>query len=164
MIKKILLAYDGSSGSKDAAAHAAEIAEHFGAEVTVLTIGGPLFGAAAAETKVPHMTEHEYERVADEGLAFLAQKGIRSHKRYRWVDPADEILREAHEGNYDLIIMGHRSVRNSIRRDQGLLGSVAIKVINHAHCSVMVVRPRTVTNQLIQPPLVEELTSTPTIK
>jgi nucleotide-binding universal stress UspA family protein len=141
MIKKILLAYDGSAGSKDAAHYAATLAEQIDAEVTVLTVGGPLFGAALVENHAPRMNEQEYERVADEGLAILAQSGVRSQKRFRWVDPADEIINEAREGDYDLIIMGHRSVRNSIRRDQGLLGSVAIKVINHAHCSVLVVRP-----------------------
>lgn len=148
MVKKILLAYDGSAGSKDAARHAADLAEVFNAEVTVLTVGGPLFGAAAVEANIPRMNEQEYSRVADEGLAILAEKQVHAQKRFRWVDPADEIINEAREGDYDLIIMGHRSVRNTIRRDQGLLGSVAIKVINHAHCSVLVVRPTSLPPEL----------------
>ncbi|HEX2910884.1 MAG TPA: universal stress protein [Chloroflexia bacterium] len=141
MIRKILLAYDGSPGSQDAAQYAAEVANRFDAEVTVLTVGGPLFGGANTNNNVPHMNEEDYERVADEGLAILAEKQVRGHKLFRWVDPADQILQEAREGGYDLIIMSHRSARSSIRRDQGMLGSVAIKVINHAPCSVMVVRP-----------------------
>lgn len=141
MIKKILLAYDGSAGSQDAARYAAEIATPFGAEVTVLTVGGPLFGAAGVESNMPHMNEVDYERVADAGLAILAEKQVQARKLFRWVDPADQILQEAREGHYDLIIMSHRSARTSIRRDGGMLGSVAIKVINHAPCSVIVVRP-----------------------
>ncbi len=142
MIKKILLAYDGSPGAQDAARHAAELAKHYDADVTVLTVGGPLFGAAGPENGTLRMTEPDYEKVADEGLAIMAEKQVRSHKLFRWVDPADQILREADEGNYDLIVMSHRSARSSIRRDQGLmLGSVAIKVMNHAPCSVLIVRP-----------------------
>ena len=41
MFKKILVAYDGSEGSKIAVKKAAEVAAKFGAEVTLLTIGGP---------------------------------------------------------------------------------------------------------------------------
>lgn len=144
MIKKILLAYDGSEGARLAANYTVELASHYDkAEVTVLTIGGPLFGAAEADATsyIPHMNEQEYQKVADEGLAILANKGVRSHKEFRWVDPADEILREASQGQYDLIVMGHRSARQSLRRDHGMLGSVAIKVINNAPCSVLVVRP-----------------------
>lgn len=142
MIKKVLLAYDGSEGSRIAAAYTVELARHYPeSEVTVLTVGGPLFGAAQADRNIPHMNEHEYERLADEGLALLADNGIRSHKVFRWVDPADEILKEASQGNYDLIVMGHRSASQSLRREAGMLGSVAIRVINYAPCSVLVVRP-----------------------
>ena len=143
MIKRILVAYDGSNGARDAALHAAEIASLSNAEVTILTVGGPLFGGNSREVPVTHMTEKDYEHVADECLAIMAEKKVRAHKRCRWIDPADEILHEALEGGYDLIVMGHRSARTSIMRDQGLLGSVAIKVINHAPCSVLVVRPDT---------------------
>jgi nucleotide-binding universal stress UspA family protein len=141
MIKKILLAYDGSPGAQFAAKHAAELARLYDGEVTVLTVGGPLFGATSPDASMTHMSEHDYEKVADEGLAILAEQNVRSHKRFRWVDPADEILQEAREGGYDLIIMSHRSARSCIRRDEGMLGSVAIKVLNHAPCSVMMVRP-----------------------
>lgn len=137
--KKILLAYDGSAGAQDAAKTAADIAQKFDAEVTVLTVGGPLFGGA--QTPGLHMTESEYEKVADEGLGIMADRKIKAHKVCRWLDPADEILAEAAKGEYDLIVMGHRSARSSIRRDAGLLGSVAVKVINRAAISVLVVRP-----------------------
>jgi nucleotide-binding universal stress UspA family protein len=141
MVKKILVAYDGSEGSKIAITRAAEVAAKFGAEVTLLTVGGPLMGAGLNAQKAPHMNEQEYERVADEGIALLAQFQVAAQKQFRWVDPADLILQEAESGGYDLIVMGHRGVTNSIRREAGMLGSVAIKVLNRAHCSVLVARP-----------------------
>lgn len=141
MFKKILVAYDGSEGSKIAVRKAAEVATKFGAEVTLLTVGGPLMGSATAGLKVPQMNESEYERLADEGVALLAQHNIATQKQVRWVDPADVILHEARAGNFDLIVMGHRGISSSIRRDAGILGSVAIKVLNRAACSVLVARP-----------------------
>jgi nucleotide-binding universal stress UspA family protein len=140
MLKKILLAYDGSKGAQAAAKAATEIAQCFKAEVTLLTIGGPLLSAATLNEQLPHMNQLEYERIAEEGLAILTQKQVRSHKQVIWLDPADQILQEARAGNYDLIVMGHRGAFSSIRGDAGLLGSVAIKVINHAPCSVYIVR------------------------
>ena len=141
MFKKILVAYDGSEGSKIAVSKAAEVAAKFGAEVTLLTVGGPLMGTGTAGVKVPQMNEQEYERLADEGIALLARHNIAAQKQVRWVDPADVILHEARAGNYDLIVMGHRGISSSIRRDAGMLGSVAIKVLNRAACSVLVARP-----------------------
>jgi nucleotide-binding universal stress UspA family protein len=140
MLKKILLAYDGSKGAQAAAKAAAEIAQRFEAEVTLLTIGGPLLSAATLNEQLPHMNQPEYERIAAEGLAILTQRQVRSHKQVVWLDPADQILQEARTGSYDLIVMGHRGAFSSIRGDAGLLGSVAIKVINHAPCSVYIVR------------------------
>jgi nucleotide-binding universal stress UspA family protein len=141
MVKKILVAYDGSEGSKVAVKKAAEVAARFGAAVTMLTVGGPLMGAGMAALKTPQMNEQEYERVADEGIALLAEQKIAAQKQFRWVDPADIILQEAEAGDYDLIVMGHRGVSSNIRRDTGLHGSLAVKVLNRARCSVLVARP-----------------------
>lgn len=137
--RKILLAYDGSPGAQDAANAAADLAKKFDAEVTVLTIGSPLFGGGGTNTV--HMTEQDYHKIADEGLSIMSTSEVKSNKVCRWLDPADEILIEATNGSYDLIVMGHRSARSSIRRDAGLLGSVAVKVINRATISVLIVRP-----------------------
>jgi nucleotide-binding universal stress UspA family protein len=164
MTKKILLPYDGSEGARMAANYIVELVNQYeAAEVTVLTIGGPLFAAAQTDASfyVPRMNEQEYEKVADEGLALLADKGVRSLKKFRWIDPADEILREAQEGHYDLIVMGHRSARQNMRRDAGMLGSVAIKVINNAPCSVLIVRPNNEGLDSAAPVAVETLLTTP---
>ncbi len=51
--------------------------------------------------------------------------------------PAQEILREAKDENYDWIILGSHG-RSGL--DKFFLGSVSQAVVNHAHCSVTVVR------------------------
>lgn len=51
--------------------------------------------------------------------------------------PAKEILNVAEEEDVDLIMIGSSG---KSKFDKFLMGSVADKVSNHAHCSVMVVR------------------------
>jgi len=51
--------------------------------------------------------------------------------------PVQGVIRCADEEKVDLIIMGHRE-RHGL--DLFVLGSVATKVVNNAHCSVLVVR------------------------
>jgi nucleotide-binding universal stress UspA family protein len=53
-------------------------------------------------------------------------------------DPAEEILRVAKDGGYDLIVVGHRGL-SPVKAF--LLGSVSNQVVSHAPCSVLVVRP-----------------------
>ena len=51
-------------------------------------------------------------------------------------DPGTEIVRVAQEFNADLIVMG---TRGQTGLERVLLGSVARKVLQHAHCSVLVI-------------------------
>jgi len=51
--------------------------------------------------------------------------------------PVYEICRVAKEGNYDWIVLGSHG-RSGL--DKFFLGSVSLSVINHAHCSVSIVR------------------------
>jgi nucleotide-binding universal stress UspA family protein len=52
--------------------------------------------------------------------------------------PATEIVREAEDGNYDLVIVGEGSNRHLMRRV--LLGSTVIRVVEHAPCPVIVAK------------------------
>jgi nucleotide-binding universal stress UspA family protein len=51
--------------------------------------------------------------------------------------PAAEILRAAKEDEFDWIILGSHG-RTGL--DKFFLGSVSLAVVNHAHCSVTIVR------------------------
>jgi nucleotide-binding universal stress UspA family protein len=51
--------------------------------------------------------------------------------------PVYEICRVAKDGNYDWIVLGSHG-RSGL--DKFFLGSVSLSVINHAHCSVSIVR------------------------
>ena len=51
--------------------------------------------------------------------------------------PADNIVRYAEQNNIDLIVIGHKSRSGLVRL---LVGSVAVKVVAYAPCSVLVMR------------------------
>ncbi|TVM19289.1 universal stress protein [Oceanidesulfovibrio indonesiensis] len=51
--------------------------------------------------------------------------------------PADAIVKYAEKNKFDLIVIGHKGA-SAIERF--LVGSVAVNVVSHAHCSVLVVR------------------------
>jgi nucleotide-binding universal stress UspA family protein len=53
--------------------------------------------------------------------------------------PADVIIRHAEEIGADLIVLGTNPHSALSRR---VLGATVDKVVDHAHCSVLVVRPR----------------------
>ena len=53
------------------------------------------------------------------------------------VSPADNIITLAGERGIDLVVLGHRG-RSNLQKF--LLGSVALRTVSHAPCSVMVVK------------------------
>jgi len=73
--------------------------------------------------------------------AFLAKQPdeVRSHvtAELKHGVPAEVILDTAKEAGFDLVVVGTHG-RRGVKRF--LLGSVAERVIRHAHCPVLVVR------------------------
>jgi nucleotide-binding universal stress UspA family protein len=67
----------------------------------------------------------------------LGPKGVDLQTRVRVGYPAEEILREAAEGRYDLIIMGERRDHDLVTR---LLGSTTKRVMEHALCPVIIAK------------------------
>ena len=70
--------------------------------------------------------------------AILMQANVKAELLLWEGDLADEILRAAREEGFDLIVVGHRGLSPL---KAFLLGSVSNRVVSHAPCSVLVVRP-----------------------
>lgn len=139
MFKRILLAYDGSGGSRHALERAAELARLGPAEVVVLAVGRlPDYAETVDEVEEARERAERYcGRHLDEALAALEAAGVAARRALAYGKPSEEILRKAAEIGADLIILGthpHHPVR---RR---LLGATADKVVDHAECSVLVVK------------------------
>lgn len=134
-MQKILLAYDGSDASRHAAARAADLAVRLHGSVLVLTVGELL--ESGYGTEVPVVEPEIYDGVVEAGVAAARQAGAQAEGRLEWGRPADTVVRVANDEGCDLIVVGHRG-HNPL--EELLIGSVAKQVMDHAHCSVLVVR------------------------
>lgn len=138
-VPSLICPVDFSDASRAALMHAAVIANHFGAQVTVLTVVDPFVAAISAaeptETTLETDTEQALRRYCNEALAHLPA-GPRSIKlRSAIGTPASEILREARASNADLIVMsshGHRGIRKMF------FGSTTARVLRETHVPVLI--------------------------
>lgn len=138
MITKILVAYDGSAQAEKAYDSALDVASKYSAQLSVLAVARPLEPPVAVEFQavLEHAREYYNQRFED-----LRQKahaaGISPDFEVRAGHPAEQITSFALSEGFDLIVMGHRG--GSLIHGW-MLGSVARRVIAHAHCMVLVVR------------------------
>lgn len=142
MIKEILLAADGSEGSRRAAAFAREIAQATGARITLLHVLEPipLVNVGFAEFYgVAHRQPTEEEMQELRKALYEMMSGFpadRSEIVLEYGSPAETIVRQARERNTDLIVIGARGM-GAVGRF--LVGSVSDRVVHNAECSVTVV-------------------------
>jgi len=144
MFKHILVPVDGSPTAQKAVEKAAGLAKAFGSRVTAIYVIDPYpftglgsdfaygqaeyLGAATAEAK--EATEAAQATLAQAGVPVTTQV-IEAHAAWRG------ILDTAKTLGADLIVMGSHGRRGV---EKIVLGSVAQRVLSHAHLSVFVVR------------------------
>ena len=73
------------------------------------------------------------------GAEILARHQVAAELELCYGVVADEILRKAHTGNYDLIVLG--VARTAVRLKRWLLGDVTRQIVDHALLPVLVVKP-----------------------
>ena len=145
LIRKILVATDGSELAMRAAHYAAEIARCMGAEVTILNAaevsGLTEFVTYSIEAGKKPSQRGTGEEIVDRARKPFLDTGVRTHTKVVEGYAVEVILREAEDGKYDLIVMGSRGAgMGLIRRVVFGLGSVAERVVGNAPCPVLVVR------------------------
>ena len=136
-MKSIVLGYDDTETAKRALDRTAELAQAFGARVTVVSVAPVLVGAAHGIGPIDPVEPPELHReqlsIAE---AELNRRGIDAVSQLALGDPADTILEVAETAGADLIVVGsgHASFVSE------LLGtSVSGSVQRRAHCDVLVV-------------------------
>lgn len=138
MIKKMLVAYDGSASSKEAFHFALDLAKQYKAQVHVLSVVRLPEPPEEVETKaaLESGTEHYKHQFTD--LRHQAKEsGLALDTHIVSGHPAEQILHWAHENQVDTIVMGHQT-RSTLGR--WLLGSQTDRVVDHAQCNVIVVK------------------------
>ncbi|MBI3647239.1 MAG: universal stress protein [Actinobacteria bacterium] len=136
MFEKILVAVDGSESADKAVALTVQLAGAMGSEVTVMHVReveiGRFHGALEAPADALAIASAVVDRLAEQGI--VAKAEVRSAPFGR---AAAEIVDEAQQGGFDAIVMGSRGLSDWAA---SFVGSVAHKVINLAHCPVVIAR------------------------
>jgi len=125
---RILIATDGSPHTEDTLRLGAQLARRADEPPTVLTV-------------IKHMAD--CPSVSADAILARARKLLEAQvssvrTKVRVGSPVEEIIREAQEGNYGLLIVGQRRARN--RMTLCLLGSTAMRVAARAPCPVIVAK------------------------
>ena len=141
---KILLAVDGSAPSIEAARKLSTLVAADGAEIALVYVQKPppdaeiplMDGATRRRRELEHQLDAE--RVIASAQAPLARQGLMAHRQIiANGDAAEEILKHANELGVELIAMGSHGHTGILGM---FLGSVSRKVLDRAHCPVLIVR------------------------
>ncbi|MGH7229845.1 MAG: universal stress protein [Nitrospiraceae bacterium] len=139
-MQRILAALDFSSPSLDAVEYAIQVANHFGAAMTLLHVLEPVYhdldlGLGTSEQEC-QKRDHWRTQLAE--LAGLIRSfGLAAEAKIRGGVPADSIVACAEDQGADLIVMGTHGRRGWSRLR---FGSVAEAVLRQAPCSVLTVK------------------------
>jgi len=140
MFRKALVGYDGSKSAKAALQCGLAMAGDCDIELTALWVREPLPRHSDLPSEVAKEKEvaNEYFKERCEEIKQLAEThGVNIRCVARAGHPAKTIVQHADEGGYDLIIVGHSGHSELWGR---LLGDIADRIADHAHCSVMIVK------------------------
>jgi nucleotide-binding universal stress UspA family protein len=118
---------------------ASELAKLAEAEIHILAVGRiPEYAETVSEVEeAKEQARSFYSKIVDDAQRDLSQKGLTVSSRIEFGKPGDVILRIAEDTGVDLVILGTKP-HSALRRR--VLGATVDKVVDHAHCSVLVVR------------------------
>lgn len=138
MANRIVVGFDGSDEARLAARWAVQYAQASAARVDLIAVVRPPEIAADVETEafIERARKH-YEALLVSMREELLLENGRMVVRVLVGHPAERLVRYAHEHQADHLVVGHRNRR---AMKQWLTGSVARQVMDHACCSVTVVR------------------------
>ena len=139
MFKKILIGYDGYEGSLLALEKGLHLAEELKAEVIVLSVASiPEYAETISEVEeAKEQARKYYADVLSDVERLVKGRDLKVQTLIRFGKPAEVILHTAEEMGVDLIILGPSKYSYLRRR---ILGSTADKVVERAHCSVLIMK------------------------
>jgi nucleotide-binding universal stress UspA family protein len=143
--RNVVVGTDGSETANRAVSHAAQLAQAFGARLTVVTAFAP--GGAAMSTRERDEVPDDLQwMVSDAGGAedlagracdIAKQTGVKDVRtRVAPGDPAAALIDVAEDTLADVIVVGSKGMSGASRF---VLGSVPNKVSHHAPCDVLIV-------------------------
>lgn len=145
MVNHILIGVDGSKESLDAARFGQGLAEQAGAKVTLVFAleppqvipVGPLSGYVT--TSAPRSEEDLKKAQAVLDALVAERPSVKTSTRVDLGKPSDTICELAGQLAADLVVVGARGLGAGARL---IMGSVSDRIVHHAPCPVLVVRPK----------------------
>lgn len=146
MVKKILVALDGSKAAANALDFALKLAEITSAELQLLTVVPPVFlpsySIYVLKSEAISDCAKELE-TSFRGVLSKAQREAQKKKpdlkvstRFEKGAPEERIVEVAEQGKFDLIIIGSRGLGGRV----STLGSVSSRVVDKSSCPVLIVK------------------------
>lgn len=139
MVQHVLVAVDGSEGSRRAAKMAGEIAGRFGCQLTLLHVIEP---PRMAPIEAYGLSTAQVYEVQMQGARAMLEELVRevpgSSIEQVIVNgsPAEAVCQQAEERGADLVVVGSRGLATVGR---WLLGSVSDRIVHHCRRPVLVV-------------------------
>lgn len=128
MFTNVLVAVDGSEPAHKAAKFAADLAERYGAKLTILCVWSPVEDLGRSEAE--EIVDREAHALEDGRHGWITRVA-------KFGDPAAVVIDYAQEDKIDLIVIGSRGRSGMTSL---LLGSVSHRVATHAPCTCITVR------------------------
>ena len=143
MIEKILVAIDGSDYAEWALDFALDLAHRYSAEIQLLTVVPPVFLPAhsfdlvksEAIADATRQLESSFKEVLSKAEVKVKKTSLKVSTKLEHGTPDERIVEVAKLGGFGIIVMGSRGLGH---RGYGL-GSVSSRVIDGAHCPVLIV-------------------------
>jgi nucleotide-binding universal stress UspA family protein len=140
MFKKILIAYDGSDGAKNALNTAVDLAGRYKAELHSISVeeNVPHYAATIGEVDEFRKEADEFfGKINDEAKAISKKEGIELHTNIQAGHEVETIVNFAKQGNFDLLVigfMGHSKIFGRV------WGSTSQNIAKLSPCTVVVVK------------------------
>ncbi|WP_457555900.1 universal stress protein [Candidatus Pyrohabitans sp.] len=148
-MRRVLLCIDGEGHTRKAVAYALALARGLNSELTALhvidgfllekRISHEIYAVGREEYRayVKEELQKEAERILQEFERLARDAGVKFRTKLRFGHPVEEVIAEAEEGSYDLVILGGKR-----RRGLWELKSrnLPLKVFRRLKMPVMVVR------------------------
>jgi len=143
-MKKILLPLEYFADEPEKIKEAVDIAKKFGSKITIFHVDNTQIMISRLQYEA-YIDREAFEDKPDNKenidkiIKLYEDEGLEVEVKQKMGDPASEIITEAEEGDYDLVIMRTHGMGAAKRF---MLGSVTNKVVHHIKIPLLVVRER----------------------
>jgi nucleotide-binding universal stress UspA family protein len=140
MFRKLLVAYDGSEGSKKALRAGIELAKRLEVDLHSISVveGLPYFAATVGEVQeVRNDAEQFFKKITKEAWDEAALHDVDLHTTVLPGHEVETIITFAKEGRFDLLIVGFVGHSNVFGR---IMGGTTQNLSRLSPCSVMIVK------------------------